>query len=80
MVWEMKRFEGYERIGGLFEGSVKGGMEVWVREGIWEVMVEIVGVMGEVLWGDEEEIMRMIGYENGKMKMIKDLWGVKKRG
>ncbi|UKI18481.1 MAG: transposase [Bacteroidales bacterium] len=74
----IKRFEAYETIGGLFDRTVNGAMELSVTERIWELILQIVAVIAELFSADEEEIIRMIAYDNPKINIIKDLCGVKK--
>ena len=56
----IKRFEAYETIGGLFDRTVNGAMELSVTERIWELILPIVAVIAELFSADEEEIIRMI--------------------
>ena len=74
----IKRFEAYETIGGLFDRTVNGAMELSVTERIWELILQIVAVIAELFSADEEEIIRMIAYDNPKINIIKDSCGVKK--
>ena len=37
----IKRFEAYETIGGLFNRTVNGAMELSVAERIWELILQI---------------------------------------
>ena len=53
-------------------------MELSVTERIWELILQIVAVIAELFSADEEEIIRMIVYDNPKINIIKDLCGVKK--
>lgn len=53
-------------------------MELSVTERIWELILQIVAVIAELFSADEEEIIRMIAYDNPKINIIKDLCGVKK--
>ena len=76
--FHIKRFEAYETIGGLFDRTVNGAMELSVTERIWELILQIVAVIAELFSADEEEIIRMIAYDNPKINIIKDLCGVKK--
>ncbi len=79
ILFHIKRFEAYETIGGLFDRTVNGAMELSVTERIWELILQIVAVIADLFSADEEEIIRMIAHDNPKINIIKDLCGVKKR-
>ncbi len=69
----IKRFEAYETIGGLFNQTINGTMELTVTERIWDLILQIVAVIADLFSADEEEIIRMIAYENEKIAIIKEL-------
>ena len=54
---QMKRnlFEAYETIGGLFDRTANGAMELSVAERIWELILQIVAVIVDLFLGGEEE-------------------------
>ena len=62
----IKRFEAYDTIGGLFDQTVNGAMELSVTERIWELILQVVAVIADLFSADEEEIIRMIAYNNQK--------------
>ena len=74
----IKRFEAYETIGGLFNQTVNGTMELSVTERIWDLILQIVAVIADLFSADEEEIIRMIANDNQKIAIIKELCAEKK--
>lgn len=47
MLCRVKRFEGYERMGGVFGEVRNESVELWVREKIWGMILELVVEGGE---------------------------------
>ena len=69
----IKRFEAYETIGGLFNQTINGTMELSVTERIWDLILQIVSAIADLFSADEEEIIRMIANDNEKIAVIKKL-------
>lgn len=69
----IKRFEAYETIGGLFNQTINGTMELSVTERIWNLLLQVVAVIADLFSADEEEIIRMVANENEKIAIIKEL-------
>lgn len=69
----IKRFEAYETIGGLFNQTLNGTMELSVTERIWDLIVQIVAVIADLFSADEEEIIRILANDNKKISIIKKL-------
>lgn len=69
----IKRFEAYETIGGLFNQTINGTMELSVTERIWDLILKIVAAIADLFSADEEEIIRMIANDNEKIAVIKKL-------
>lgn len=63
----IKRFEAYETIGGLFNQTINGTMELSVTERIWDLILQIVSAIADLFSADEEEIIRMIANDNQKL-------------
>ena len=61
----MKRTLDYETIGGLFGDIYMGVHELTVVEKIWEIVVEVVAVVAELIEADSDELTRQI-IENDK--------------
>lgn len=61
----MKRTLDYETIGGLFGDVYMGVHELTVVEKIWEIVVEVVAVVAELIEADSDEVIRQI-IENDK--------------
>ena len=74
----IKRFEAYETIGGLFNQTINGTMELSVTERIWDLILQIVSAIADLFSADEEEIIRMIANDNQKIAIIKKLCPEKK--
>lgn len=74
----IKRFEAYETIGGLFNQTINGTMELSVTERIWDLVLQIVSAIADLFSADEEEIIRMIANDNQKIAIIKKLCPEKK--
>ena len=74
----IKRFEAYETIGGLFNQTVNGTMELSVTERIWDLILQIAAIIADLFSADEEEIIRMIANDNQKIAIIKELCAEKK--
>ena len=74
----IKRFEAYETIGGLFNQTINGTMELSVTERIWNIILQIVATIADWFSADEEEIIRMIANDNQKIAIIKELCAKKK--
>lgn len=69
----IKRFEAYETIGGLFNQTINGTMELSVTERIWNLILQIVSAIADLFSANEEEIIRMIANDNEKIAAIKKL-------
>ena len=67
----IKRFEAYETIGGLFNQTVNGTIELSVTERIWDLILQIVTIIADLFSADEEDIIRMIANDNQKIAIIK---------
>ena len=74
----IKRFEAYETIGGLFNQTVNGTVELSVTERIWDLILQIVTIIADLFSADEEDIIRMIANDNQKIAIIKELCTKKK--
>ena len=74
----IKRFEAYETIGGLFNQTVNGTVELSVTERIWDLILQIVTIIADLFSADEEDIIRMIANDNQKIAIIKELCAEKK--
>ena len=74
----IKRYEAYETIGGLFNQTVNGTMELSVTERIWDLILQIVAAIADLFSADEEEIIRMVANDNRKIAIIKELCEGKK--
>ena len=74
----IKRFEAYETIGGLFNHTVNGTIELSVTERIWDFILQIVAIIADLFSADEEDIIRMIANDNQKIAIIKELCTKKK--
>jgi hypothetical protein len=74
----IKRFEAYETIGGLFNQTVNGTIELSVTERIWDLILQIVTIIADLFSADEEDIIRMIANDNQKIAIIKELCTKKK--
>lgn len=74
----IKRFEAYETIGGLFNQTVNGTIELSVTERIWDLILQIVTIIADLFSADEEDIIRMIANDNRKIAIIKELCTKKK--
>ena len=61
----IKRSHDYETIGGLFSNIYQGVQELTVVEKIWNIIVEVVGVIAELTGADEDKLMMLIN-ENDK--------------
>ena len=69
----IKRFEAYETIGGLFNQTIDGTIELSVTERIWNLILQIVAIIADLFSADEEEIIKMIANNNEKIIIIKQL-------
>ena len=69
----IKRFEAYETIGGLFNQTINGTIELSVTERIWDLILQIVATIADLFSADEEEIIKMIVSNNEKMSIIREL-------
>lgn len=69
----IKSFEAYETIGGLFNQTINGTMELSVTERIWDLILQIVSAIADLFSADEEAIIRMIANDNEKIAVIKKL-------
>lgn len=56
----MKRTLDYETIGGLFGDVYMGIHELTVVEKNWEIVVEVVAVVAELIGADSDELTRQI--------------------
>ena len=56
----IKRSLDYETIGGLFRDVYAGVKEITVIEKIWNIILEVVAVIAEVLEADSEHILRQV--------------------
>lgn len=74
----IKRFEAYETIGGLFNQTISGTVELSVTERIWDLILQIVAIIADLFSADEEEIIRMIANDNKKIAIIIELCAEKK--
>ena len=68
----IKSFEAYETIGGLFNQTINGTMELSVTERIWDLILQIVSAIADLFSADEEAIIRMIANDNEKIAVIKN--------
>lgn len=66
----LKRFESYETIGGLFNQTINGTMELSVTDKVWEMILLIVALIAEIFSADEEDIIKNIINNNEKCKQI----------
>ena len=74
----IKRFEAHETIRRVFNRTINGTIELSVTERIWELILQIVAVIANLFSADEGGIIKMIAYDNPKINIIKELYGVKK--
>ena len=65
MLASIKRMLDYDTIGGLFEGMYMGVHELTVVEKIWEIIVEVIAVVAELINADSEELTMQV-IENDK--------------
>ena len=56
----IKRSFDYETIGGLFRDVYAGVQEITVIEKIWNIILEVVAVIAEVLEADFEHILQQV--------------------
>jgi hypothetical protein len=56
----IKRFEAYQTIGGLFNQTINGTMELYVTGRIWEMILQVVALIADIFSADEEEIIKNI--------------------
>ena len=72
MLSVVKRFEGYETLGELFRESQADTLELTVFERIWQIIIELLGEIAEVLDIELEVLMEKIFSENeGLVKLQK---------
>lgn len=69
----IKRFEAYETIGGLFNQTINGTVELSVTERIWDLILQVVAIIADLFSANEEEIIRTIANNNEKMAIIEGL-------
>lgn len=69
----LKRRNDYETIGGLFADMYSGVHELTVIEKIWDIILEVVAVISEILEIDEEEILEQAITKNDRLAAFKSL-------
>ena len=75
----IKRFEAYETIGGLFNRTINGTVELSVTERIWNLILQIVATIADLFSADEEKIIKTIAYNNETVVVIRELCAEKKK-
>jgi hypothetical protein len=76
----IKRFEAYQTIGGLFNQTINGAMELSVTDRIWEMIVQVVALIADLFSADEEDIIKNIIANNKKCRMIQAIGNLKVAG
>ena len=76
----VKRFESYQTIGGLFNQTLSGTLELSVTSKIWAFLIEIIAEIAEVCSADVDEIIAAIVQNNSRIKFIFDNYAAKQVG
>ena len=63
----LKRSNDYETIGGLFADMYSGVHELTVIEKIWDIILEVVAVVAEMMEIDEEELLEQVITNNARL-------------
>lgn len=63
----LKRSNDYETIGGLFANMYSGVHELTVIEKIWDIILEVVAVVSEIMEIDEEELLEQVITNNDRL-------------
>ena len=66
----IKRSFDYETIGGLFSNIYQGVHELTVVEKIWDIIIEVIGVIAELTGADTEVLMRQIIDNNKRLTAL----------
>lgn len=69
----LKRSNDYETIGGLFADIYSGVHELTVIEKIWDIILDVVAVVSEILEIDEEELLEQVITNNDRLAAFKSL-------
>ena len=76
----VKRFESYQTIGGLFNETLSGTLELSVTSKIWDLLIEVIAEIAEVCSADVDEIMAAIVQDNPRIKFFFDNYATKQAG
>lgn len=63
----LKRSNDYETIGALFANMYSGVHELTVIEKIWDIILEVVAVVSEIMEIDEEELLEQVITNNDRL-------------
>ncbi len=71
MMSYVKRFYDYETIGGLFHDTYLGVLEFTVVDCIWEVIIEVINVISDILTLNQDELLNEIITNSRRMEAFK---------
>lgn len=67
----IKRAYDYETIGGLFNDIYLGVHELTVMDKLWEIVLDVVAVVAEMIGADEDDLIRQIIDNDKRLKALK---------
>lgn len=76
----VKRFESYQTIGGLFNQTLSGTLELSVTSKIWALLLETIVEIAELLSADVDDIIATIVQNNPKTKFFFDNYTARQVG
>ena len=63
---DVKRYESYETIGGVFRDVMQASLELTVTDKIWGILMDVLQTIAEAFNFDQDEMMREIIKNNNK--------------
>lgn len=76
----VKRFESYQTIGGLFNETLSGTLELSVTSKIWALLHEAITEIAEMISADADEFITAVIENNPKIRFIYDSYTAKQVG
>jgi hypothetical protein len=76
----VKRFESYQTIGGLFNQTLSGTLELSVTSKIWALLLETIVEIAELLSADVDDNIAAIVQNNPKAKFFFDIYTARQVG
>lgn len=66
----VKRFESYETIGALFAEVTDASLELSVTDKIWELILDVILEIAELISADASELLCALVYNNPKFHKL----------